>query len=170
MNKRWLLPVCAALAICLVVFRQKPLQKQISEEIGVDVTHAEILSEMDTHGGFHGDGVSCVVLQLDEPARDAIKAQEWKSMPMDQTTEILLYGVTQETPDGAYTYGPYLSGEDNQPLVPQIQDGYYLLLDRHSAAKPDQDPAEILQRGSQNLTVALYDDATGILYVCKLDT
>lgn len=170
MNKRWLLPVCAVLAICLVVFRQKPLQKQILEEIGVDVTHAEILSEMDTHGGMHGDGVSCVVLQVDEPVRDAIKAEGWNPMPLDQTTEILLYGVTKETPDGPCTYGPYLSGEDHQPLVPQIQDGYYLLLDRHSAAKPDQDPAEILQRGSQNLTVALYDDATGILYVCKLDT
>lgn len=171
MSKKWLLCICLALIIGLVMIRPKSVQRQISEEIGLDVTNAVVLSKMDTHGGFHGDGTSCVVLQLnDETAQEEIRTQGWAEFPMDETAKTLLYGVTKTTPEGVWTMGPYLCGEDEKTLVPRIESGYYLLLDRHSKTKLNQDPKEILQRASINVTVAVYDDANRILYVCKLDT
>ncbi len=171
MTKRWILPACLVLALGILISSRQTTQKKISKEIGIDVTNAELLSEVDTHGGFHGDGISCVALQLDaEVAQTISQAPGWKTFPLDQTTKTLLYGVTQKTAEGLWKQGPYLRGNDERPLVPRIESGYYLLLDRHSEAKPDQDPAEILQRASLNLTVAVYDDVNGILYVCRLDT
>ncbi len=170
-NKKWLLPVCLLLVFGLVVMRPKSMQRRISEEIGIDVSHAEVLLEMDTHGGFHGDGTSCVVFQLDEETAQTLRcAQEWKQLPMHETAQTLLYGVTHTTPEGTWTAGPYLRDADEKPLVPHLQSGYYLLLDRHSSAKPNQDAAEILRRASINVTIAVYDDTSHILYVCRLDT
>ena len=48
-------------AVILVLFlgysSQKPdrLLKEITDVIGVDVSTGEVLSEEDSHGGFHGD-------------------------------------------------------------------------------------------------------------------
>ncbi len=171
MSKRWILPVCLVLALGILISGRKTVQKQISEEIGINVTNAKLISEMDTHGGFHGDGVSCVALQLDdETAQEITKAIGWKAFPLNQTTKTLLYGVTQQSTEGIWTWGPNLTDDDGKPLVPRIESGYYLLQDRHSAASPNQDPAEILRRASLNLTVAVYDDVNGVLYVCRLDT
>lgn len=171
MSKKWLLAICLTLGIGLVIMQPKSTQRRISEEIGIDVTDAELLSEMDTHGGFHGDGTSCVVLQLDkETAQEIMCAQDWSKFPMEETAKVLLYGATQTTQNGIGSRGPYFRGEDEKPLVPHIDNGYYFLLDRHSDAKPNQDAAEILQRASINVTIAVYDDASYILYVCKLDT
>lgn len=171
MKKRWIVPACLVLVLGILVSSRKTVQKQISEEIGIDVVHAEVISEMDTRGGFHGDGVSCTVLQLDAEMAQAIReAPDWNAFPLDETTKTLLYGVAQERTEGVWTWGPYLKGENDTPLVPRIESGYYLLRDRHSAAKPNQDPAVILQRPSFNLTVAVYDDENAVLYVCRLDT
>ncbi len=171
MSKKWLLAICLTLGIGLLIMQPKSTQRSISEEIGIDVTDAELLSEMDTHGGFHGDGISCVVLQLNEKtAQEEIRTQGWAEFPMDETAKALLYGVTKTTPEGVWMMGPYLRGEDEKPLVPHMDKGHYFLLDRHSDAKPNQNDAEILQRASINVTIAVYDDVSHLLYVCKLDT
>lgn len=60
------------LAVILVLFlgysSQKPdrLLKEITDVIGVDVSTGEVLSEEDSHGGFHGDGSTIVEIQFKE--------------------------------------------------------------------------------------------------------
>ena len=58
-----------------------------------------------------------------------------------------------------------LSDWDWNPLVPDIQNGYYRLIDRHSDRETD-----ILDRYSFNFTVGLYDTDNNTLYFCELDT
>lgn len=67
--------------------------------------------------------------------------------------------------DGTSKEGPFLADENGEPVVPEIQNGYYLLIDRHSDTK-----SNILERGSFNFTVGLYDTDNNTLYCCKLDT
>ena len=65
-----------------------------------------------------------------------------------------------------YQTGPYLTGEEWDPLVPEIREGYYRLIDRHAQAGE----SDILDRHSFNFTLALYDTETDTLYFCELDT
>ena len=51
------------------------------------------------------------------------------------------------------------------PLVREIQNGYYILIDRQEDQETD-----ILDRPSFNVTVGLYDTDTNTLYCCTLDT
>ena len=42
---------------------QEPLNT-ISNELGIDVSNGDEKSNMDNHGGFHGDGTTYIVLSL----------------------------------------------------------------------------------------------------------
>ena len=65
-------------------------------------------------------------------------------------------------------YGNYLDDPETQePFVPPIENGYYLLKDRNSQAaeKPN-----IMKRGSFNFDLAVYDADNRTLYYLVLDT
>ena len=60
------------LAVILVLFlgysfqKSDRLLKEITDVIGVDVSTGEVLSEEDSHGGFHGGGSTIVEIQFKE--------------------------------------------------------------------------------------------------------
>ena len=87
---------------------------------------------------------------------------------MDETTQILVYGISGEENHTAYQIGPHLSDSNGNPLVPEVKDGYYFLLDRQ--AEDDAAGKDILERNSFNFTFGLYDTDTNTLYCCELDT
>lgn len=151
--------MCVALSAC----GAKSPQEIVSKELGIDVSKGVETSNIDTHGGFHGDGNTCIALRFDDDsALDAIKNNsKWKEFPLDETMQALVYGLKDETGE----IGPFLNDNEGNALVPEIQNGYYLLIDRHSDKKSD-----ILERGSFNFTVGLYDTDNNIIYFCKLDT
>ena len=86
---------------------EDPTEK-ISQTLSIDVSAGEELSSSDTHGGFHGDGISCVALQFsDSQVADAIAASAaWVPLPLDETAQVLAYGVFRETADGISGAGP----------------------------------------------------------------
>lgn len=144
---------------------QEP-QEIVSEALGVDASTGSTMSSMDTHSG-NGDGISCIVLHFD--GNEMIKQIEaddaWQPFPLDETVQTLVYGVS----DAESSIGPFLTDEDGKALVPEIKNGYYRLIDR----QVEQDTAtgaDILNRGSFNFTVGLYDTDTNMLYCCELDT
>ena len=93
----------------------------------------------------------------------------WHPLPVDQTTQVLVYGLSGETGENSWQIGPYLTDDNGNPLVPEVQNGYYVLLDRQ--AEDGKAPgSDILDRGSFNFTFGLYDTDTDTLYCCKLDT
>ena len=85
----------------------------------------------------------------------------WNEFPLDKTMQAIVYGVSDDT----CSIGPVLNDGEGNPMVPEIQKGYYLLIDRQTDQETD-----ILSRASFNLTVCLYDTDANILYICKLDT
>lgn len=89
----------------------------------------------------------------------------WSEFPLDDTVQTLVYGVSDETS----RTGPFLSDQEGNPLVPDIQNGYYLLMDRQGQ-KELAAGADILHRSSFNFTLGLYDTDTNTLYFCQLDT
>lgn len=142
-------------------------QAAISQELDVDVSSGQVLSFEDSHGGFHGDGTAFVVLSFpdDRVLREIEEAPQWKPLPLDRTVKALAYGVS----DAAGSTGPFLTDGGGNPLLPEIQRGYYLLIDRQ-ADSGSATVAGILDRSSFNFTLSLYDADTQTLYYCRMDT
>ena len=68
-----------------------------------------------------------------------------------------------------FNVGPYLTDEEKEPLVPEIQNGYYRLIDRH-AGQDEPGDLGILGRASLNFTLGRYDSDADRLYFCEMDT
>ena len=141
----------------------KSVQETVSAELGIDASGGKEISATDTHGGFHGDGVSSVALSFSDLSvlEDIKGTAEWKAFPLDDTVQALVYGVNDETS----SIGPFINDGTGNPLVREIQNGYYILIDRQKDQETD-----ILERSSFNVTVGLYDTDTNTLYYCTLDT
>lgn len=141
-------------------------QDIISEELGLPVPAGREISHYDTHSG-NRDGVTCIVLRFDDNTvlENIMNDSGWSEFPLDDTVQTLVYGVSDE----ASRTGPFLSDQEGNPLVPDIQNGYYLLMDRQSQ-KELAAGADILHRSSFNFTLGLYDTDTNTLYFCQLDT
>lgn len=141
---------------------------QIADDLNLTLSGAEETAYLDDHGGFHGDGKTFAVLTF---ADDAVLAQiegsaDWLPLPMDETAQALVYGLSLE--DGAVNIGPYFTDEDQNPLLPEIEDGYYRLIDRQMESGLAA-PA-MLERASLNFTIGVYDAGAGTLYYGKMDT
>ena len=157
------LALALAAALLLAGCGAKSEEATVAKALGVDTSGASLLSSSDTHGGFLGDGTCCIALSFPDGRLEEQLAADpaWHSLPADETVQALVWG----TQDEEGSIGPYLTDTGGAPLVPAVQAGYYRLIDRHS----DQ-TAPLLERGSFNFTVGVYDADARILYYCELDT
>ena len=164
---------CIVLAVCLLCLsgcgKSESLTDQIGAEIGLDLSGAENATRIDTHGGFQGDGNTVVTMSM---AGDALLPQilsspDWHPLPFTENLTAIVYGIRSETS----SIGPYITVDDSgTAAVPQITNGYYFFLDRHSQSTDPKDDTNVLSRASFNLTVAIYDCDTEILYYLEFDT
>ena len=140
---------------------------QACRALDMDLTGGSQLAASDTHGGFHGDGLTFVSLQFsnDRVARELENRQDWQPLPLSRTVTALAYGLEM----GAWSWGPYVTGEDGERIIPPVQNGLYYFQDRSpGVAKkgsiPEQPPV------ITNFTVAIYDTDQDILYYAAMDT
>ncbi|MDD3394496.1 MAG: hypothetical protein PHG19_07640 [Anaerotignum sp.] len=143
-------------------------QKQISKELGIDVSDGTVMKSSDTHGGFHGDGTTFIELSFsDENCLEEIKKNsDWKQLPLTDNLTALVYGKVI----GQTSEGPYLTDENSDTLFPKIQNGYYYFCDTHTESVNHEDDSDVLNRYSFNFTIAIYDNDTEILYFSKFGT
>lgn len=148
-----------SLALCFNACAPKDAEDIVARSLNIDTSDAKELFYTDSHGGFHGDGTTCIVLKFDEDGlTEQLEDNEcWNSFPLDETTTALVYGVTV----GTAHIGPYL----NDIELPEITDGYFCLIDRQDAEDTD-----LLKRASFNFTLGIYDMDTDILYYFEMDT
>ncbi len=135
----------------------------VSKNLGIDIKNAKVITNTDEHGKFLSDGMTHIVLEFaDDIVMEQIeKDGNWSTFPADDTVQTLMYGVY----DGKTRTGPILTDSNGNSLIPQIQNGYYLLIDRHT-----QKEENILEHYSFNFTLGAYDIDTKTLYYCKFDT
>ena len=157
------LALALAAALLLAGCGAKSEEATVAKALSLDVTGAALVSSYDSHGGFLGDGTGCIALSFPNGRLEEQLAADpaGHSLPADETVQALVWG----TQDEEGSIGPYLPDTGGAPLVPAVHAGYYRLIDRHS----DQ-TAPLLERGSFNLTVGVYDADARILYYCELDT
>lgn len=143
----------------------------IYDELKLNVSSGTVVSQSDTHGGFHNDGLRFISLEFeDETVLDEIKdSGDWEEFPLSETAEALVYGIEYESEGMSVGYGPYLTDDEGNAMVPEIQNGYYRLIDWWIEEGRTTD-TDILNRGAFNLSLGLYDTDTDTLYYFRLDT
>lgn len=140
--------------------------QEISDDLNIDVSDGAIVTDKDTHGGFHGDGISITVIEFsDNQIEEMMESKKsWHAFPPNETVQAILYGYQVEDA----VYGPFLADE-GKALLPEIENGYYWLKDRQVDSEKSTG-ADIIYRESFNFTIAVYDSDARRLYYCKLDT
>lgn len=133
----------------------------ISNELEVDAHKGTVIFVFDDHGGFHGDGTGYVKISFsNSDCLDEIKeSSAWKPLPLTENIAHLVSIIQYD-----------LQREDGNPEIPEIKNGYYCFVDRHSESRDRKDDSEVFDRHSYNFTVAIYDTDTDILYYMGFDT
>ena len=134
-------------------------RRTVSEELGLELTDGEEILNKDTHGSF-GEGMTLVEYKFsdDSLVSQLEKSSSWKSFPLDDKSQELIYGISDEngrrgpfiTENGRR--GPFIT-ENGSAVFPEVNDGYYRVIDRDFGS----------------YTVGIYDDISDILYYCKYD-
>lgn len=145
----------------------------ITSSLGISATNGEYTEILETHGGFHGDGVTYSTVQFsDDSAVEGIKKSDgWHELPMSENVNILVYGAVTDMDGTEYHNGPYFTDDDGNTLAPEVENGYYFFMDRQAEDEDKRfDDSQVLDRNSYNCTVAIYDTDTDTLHYLKLDT
>lgn len=148
--------------ICLVfLFGCTNTQKTLDEEFRFSKDDFIVVDELDTHGGFLGDGAYYLTLDCSknqEKVDELIK--DWKPLPLTENLNKALY----EKHYGAF----------EEKSLPKIENGFYKFIDRHSDVSKEtidaSDDSNIFNRYSYNYTIAIYDLDTQTMYYFEYDT
>lgn len=150
--------IIIALAFLLGSCSYNDYRSKISKAFGIDIPFGAPMKSVDTHGGFHGDGATWVSVGFTSgknPTEQIKNNPDWKPLPLDEVAEVLAHDLKIQLGDGEAT------------LMPEVENGYYIVIDRHSQKNENDD---ILGRASYNFTMAIYDTDANILYYCEFDT
>ena len=138
----------------------------MSQTLQVALAQGIMIENIDTHGGFHGDGQSLTV--WNSILEQILTDPDWKELPMTDNLEALLCGVVYDTGLSITEIGPCVDFSEEQ--LPQIQNGYYYFVDRQAESEMQHSDAQIMERASLNFSIALYDVDTDTLYYIEVDT
>ena len=138
------------------------LEEEIAETLGVQAQTGEIVYADDSHAGFHGDGEAFVILEFaedDELVRSIEENAHWHELPMNEAERLL-------------AYGPVVEGllPEAENLLPDVEEGWYRLIDRQIPAGEEADAERMMERYSYNFTLGVYDAARKRLYYVEIDT
>lgn len=139
------------------------LEERVLMSIEIE-NYIPIFAKMDkknTHGGVRNEGELLEKIYFSEKQANNFvnRAKEntnWRELPI---TERLHNKVCK-----------YAIDEDMN--IPEVSNGYWFVLDRHSKAKDKYNEEDIFEedRHSNNFTVAVFDIDAKILYIYELDT
>ncbi len=129
---------------------------QLTKSIEVE-GNCEIIKEIDNHGGFLGDGESFIKLKC-----DSVKLSDnWKDLPL--TSEL------NKTMESIWCLDKCQNAYERYN-IPNIINGSYIFIDRHSESTNKYDDSLINERVSYNYTLALFDKDTNTIYYFEMDT
>lgn len=179
-HKNWIIlfiiTIClAALAYFAFIVREngiflisRSVKNNMSDTLGIDVREGTEIAYNDSHGGFHGDGLTFAAISFSDNAvsKALSNNKNWHPMPLSGELSILVYGIETEHSRN----GPYLTDEDGKAIIPDIQNGYYYFIDRYNQNDTKKSDSGLLDRYSYNFTIAIYDTDSDILYYAEYDT
>jgi len=161
-QKKWMWRAAVAvvlLAVFINCLTPPSIQKKISRALALDVSAGTVLAQSESHGGFHGDGMTYVALYFENDRVQSKIAENggWKALPLSENLARLVRGLPTEE-------------LDSKSRILGVRNGYYCFLDRQADRTDRHDDTDVLNRYSFNFTIAVYDADADILYYVVLDT
>lgn len=170
MKKINILLLFLSISLIITACSSKNPIKDISKTLGISLSDGKISEDIDSHGGFHGDGMTYLEVMFpkeEETITEQIENNEgWRKLPLTNNLHTAVYG--KETQSGST--GPYVTDDDGNPLIPIVDNGYYFFIDRQKEGQAMKDDKNLLGGFSLNFTIAIYDTDNKILYYFELDT
>lgn len=123
---------------------------------------SEVQRNIDTHGGFHGDGTTYIQIRFPEGGAvlEQIEAdQDWIALPMPWDVRMLARWVEEDKACGVLL-----------PTDEELGEGYWFFLDRNSEAVDRRDYSAARQRFSVNFILAFYSIGEETLCFCQADS
>ena len=161
------LPFVHCLIALLFLLSLDPIGDYISnreEHFGFAKKDFAVVEELDTHGGFVGDGSYYLILDCSNNKEEALKKVEgWDKLPLSENLNLIMYGGEK---DGV-EYGYKLAEEAH---IPKVENGYYMFEDREPESKDSKDDSELFDRHSYNFSLGVYDCDTDKMYYFEFDT
>lgn len=165
--KKSFLPLVHCMVAFIYLVSLNPISKYIyetTERFGFAIRDFSVVEQLDTHGGFHGDGSYYLILDCSDNKEKALGILEkWNKLPLSQNLNLIMYGGEK---DGV-NYGYKLAEEAK---IPMVENGYYIFEDRSAESKDSTDDSELFDRGSFNFSIAIYDCDTHKMYYFEFDT
>lgn len=134
---------------------------QVSRALGADVSAGTVAAVSDSHGGFHGDGLTFMEITFPDDGFGSGVQNQWQALPLSGNLQALVYGVSG--------VGPYIT-RDGAACFPRVQNGYYYFEGRQAEGADSRSDFALFRRASYNVTVAVYDTDARTLYYCAFDT
>ncbi|MBO7208118.1 MAG: hypothetical protein J6V58_00095 [Clostridia bacterium] len=150
-----LLPLfhCAVAVIYVISLTPTAIYiSETTEHFGFAKKDFTVVEEIDTHGGFHGDGSYYLILDCSDNKDKALeKVKNWNKLPLSENLNNIMYGnsLTEEA------------------HLPTIENGYYMFKDRQTDSTDD---SELFDEASYNFSIAIYDSDTDKMYYFDFDT
>ena len=128
--------------------------KEASQVLNLNLPAGDVLADIDTHGGFHGDGESCLILAFTPENGETLAAElagrtDWQALPLDDLPATVMESII-----------PLLEADGLDYTVPA--QGWYWYQDRSPAGHNREFPL--------NCTIAVYDPQNSQLAYFELDT
>ncbi len=115
-------------------------------------------------GDFKGGGSYYLILDCSKNREQAVEnLSSWNKLPLSENLNLIMYGGERE----GVTYNYNLA---EKAKIPEVENGYYCFLDRHSTSKDNRDDSELFHRNSFNFSLAVYDSAIDMMYYFEFDT
>lgn len=128
--------------------------KEVSQVLDLSLPEGDVITDLDTHGGFHGDGESCIVLAFTPENGEALAEElagrtDWQALPLGDPSAAVMESII-----------PLLEDDGLDYTVPD--QGWYWYQDRSPAGHSRKFPL--------NCTIAIYDPQSCQLAYFELDT
>ena len=159
------LPILTGLLSVMLLLLMKPIDNYTditTPYFGFTKKDFFVIEELDTHGGFQGEGSHYLILDCSGNKQKALEiVKDWNKLPLSKNLNHILYGGED------INYEINLAEEAH---IPKIVNGYYIFEDSQREDKDNRDDSELFNRSSFNFEIAIYDCDTDRMYYFEFDT
>lgn len=158
-------PIISGLLAAILLLLLKPINNYTditTPYFGFTKKDFSVIEELDTHGGFQGEGSHYLVLDCSDNKEKALEiVRGWKKLPLSKNLNHIMYGEED------INFEINLAEEAH---IPKIENGYYIFVDSQAEGKDNGDDSELFNRYSFNFEIAIYDCDTDRMYYFEFDT
>lgn len=151
MKKKAKIFLFLTIIIFIVYLIMLPSEENVYEKIGkelrFDTSDCEIIKSEDSHGGFHGDGETYIILNCQN---NPLKLFEWKSLPLPSNLNKTL---------------------NKEQEISKVEEGYYYFVNTFNRYyNTGIDIHDESSLSMNNYLIEIYDKKNNFLYYYEFDS